>query len=148
MGHALPVKTNYEMTENVKIYTDLESPNHKNKTCILSRLKKMKISPGRINSLKSETDDGLSSCSNFPERATKEELEMNKPILPETEQVRRKLTDEQLKAIKKVLDRNQDVFLGLRWNFVEQEIELEELAVPHRERARRMISNKPHACRK
>ena len=71
-------KTNYEMTENVKIYKDLECPNHKDKTCILSRLKKMKISPGCINSLKSETDDGLSSCSNFPERATKEELEMAK----------------------------------------------------------------------
>ena len=29
-----------------------------------------------VKSLKSETDDGLSSCSNFPERPTLEELEL------------------------------------------------------------------------
>ena len=60
--------------------------------------------------LKLETDDGLSSCSNFPERPTPEELEMDKPVLPEIEHSRGKLTHEQLEAIKDVLDRNQYFF--------------------------------------
>ena len=63
LGYALPVKTRYEMTENVKIYEVLDCPNHKDKSCILRRLKKIKISSVFIISLKSETDDGLSSCS-------------------------------------------------------------------------------------
>ena len=63
-----------------------------------------------MKSLKSETDDGLSSCPNFPERHTLEELEMDKPVLPEFQHLRGKITDEQLEAIKDVLDRNQDVF--------------------------------------
>ena len=63
-----------------------------------------------MKSLKSETDDGLSSCSNCPEIPTLEELEMDKPVLPEIEIVRGKVTDEQLEAIKVVLNRNQDLF--------------------------------------
>ena len=63
-----------------------------------------------MKSLKSETDDGLSSCSNFPERPALEELEMDKPVLPEIEHLRGKVTDEQLEAIMDNLDRNQDVF--------------------------------------
>ena len=64
-----------------------------------------------VKSPKSDTDDGLSSCSNFPERPTLvEELEMDKPVLPEIEHLRSKVTNEQLKAIKVVLDWNQDVF--------------------------------------
>ena len=106
-----------------------------------------------MNSLKSETDDGLSSCSNFPERPTLEELEEEKPVLPEIEHLRGKLTDEQLEAIKDVLERNEDVFSKLKANigccsFVEHEIELEESAVPHREGARRMTPNKSDAHRK
>ena len=85
-----------------------------------------------MKSLKSETDDGLSSCSNFPERPTLDE----KPFLPEIEHLRGKLTDEKLEAIKDVLEPNEEVFsrhkadLGC-CNFVEHEIELEENAVPH-----------------
>ena len=67
-----------------------------------------------MNSLRSETDDGPSSCSNFPERPTLEELEMDKPVLPEIEHSRGKVTDEQLEAIKKVLDMNQDVLGDIR----------------------------------
>ena len=63
------------------------------------------------------------------------------------------MTDEQLEAIKDVLDRNQDVFSKHKadigcCNFVEHEIELDESAVPHREGARRMTLNKPDAYRK
>ena len=80
LGYALPVKTRYEMTENVKDNEVLVRPNHREKICILRRLKKIKDSSGLVKSLKSDTDDGLSSCSNFPERLTLEEMEMDKPV--------------------------------------------------------------------
>ena len=78
---------------------------------------------------------------------------MDKPILPEIEQLRGKVSDEQLEAIKDVHDRNQDVFSRHKadigsCNFVEHEKELEELAVPHREGASCMTSNKYDDCRK
>ena len=63
-----------------------------------------------MNSLKSQMDDGLSSCSIFQIRPTPEELEMDKPVLPEIEHLRGKVTNEQLEAIKDMLDRNQEVF--------------------------------------
>ena len=67
--------------------------------------------------------------------------------------MRGKVTDEQLKAIKEVPERNEDVFskhkadIGYCY-FVEHEIELEESVVPHREGARRMTPHKSDACRK
>ena len=153
LGYALPVKTRYEMTENVKENEVLECPNHRDKIFILRRLKKTKGSSGLVKSLKSETDGGLSSCSNFPERPLLEGMEMDKPVLPEIEHSRGKVTDEQLEAIKDVLERNEDVFSRHKadigcCNFVEHEIELEESAVPHREVARRMNPHKSDACRK
>ena len=42
MGYALPVKTRYEMTEHVKDNEVLDCPNHRDKICILKRLKKIK----------------------------------------------------------------------------------------------------------
>ena len=60
-----------------------------------------------MKSHKSETDDGLSNCSNFLERPTLEELEVD---LPEKEHLRGKVTDEELEAINDVLDRNDDFF--------------------------------------
>ena len=82
LGYALPVKTRYKMTENVKENEVLDCPNHRDKIWILRRLKKIKCSSGLVKSLKPETGDGLSSCSNFPERLTPEELEIDKPVLP------------------------------------------------------------------
>ena len=35
---------------------------------------------------------------------------MNKPVLPEIEHLRSKVTDEQLEVIKDVLERNEDAF--------------------------------------
>ena len=35
--------------------------------------------------MKSKTDDGLSSCSSFPERPTEAELVANEAVLPEIE---------------------------------------------------------------
>ena len=64
-------------------------------------------------------------------------MEMDKPVLPEIEHLRGKVTDEQFEAIKDVQERNHEVFsrheadIGC-CNFVEHEIELEESAVPHR----------------
>ena len=119
----------------------------------MRRLKKIKGSSGLVKSLKSETDDGLSSCSNFPERPTLEEMEMDKPVLPEIEHFRGKVKDDQLEAIKDVLERNEDVFskhkadIGCCY-FVGHEIELEESAVPHREGARHMTPHKSDVCRK
>ena len=85
LGYALPVKTRYEMTENHKQNEVVDCPNHRNKICIMRRLKKIKGSSGLVKSLKSETDDGLSSCSNFPERPTLDEMQSDKPVLPEIE---------------------------------------------------------------
>ena len=79
-GYALPVKTRYEMTKNVKENEVLDCPNHRDKICTLRRLKKIKYSSGLVKLLKSETDDGLLSCSSFPQRATLEELEVDKPV--------------------------------------------------------------------
>ena len=76
----------------------------------MRRLKKIKGSSGLVKSLKSETDDGLSSCSNFPERPTLDEMQSDKPVLPDIEHLRGMITDEQLEAIKDVLERNEEVF--------------------------------------
>ena len=105
------------MTENVKENEVLDCPNHMDKICIMRRLKKIKNSSGLVKSLKSETDDGISSSSYFPERPTLEEMEMDK------------VKDDQLEAIKDVLERNEDVFTKHKadigcCNFVEHEIEL------------------------
>ena len=156
LGYALPIKTRYEMTENHKQNEVVDCPNHRDKICISRRLKKIKGSSGLVKSLKSETDDGLSSCSNFPERPTLDKMQSDKPVLPEIEHLRGKLTDEQLEAIKDVLERNEEVFSRHKadigcCNFVEHEIELEENAIPHRGGgggARRMTPHKLDACRK
>ena len=114
LGYALPVKTRYEMTENPKQNEVINFPNHRDKICILRRLKKIKGSSGLVKSLKSETDDGLSSCSNFPKTPTLEEMEMDKPVLPEIDHFRGKVTDEQLEAIKDVLEQTRTFFRNIR----------------------------------
>ena len=50
LGYALPVKTRYEMTEKVKKNDVLDCPNHKDKICILRRLKKIKDTSGFVKS--------------------------------------------------------------------------------------------------
>ena len=143
------------MPEKVKDNEVLDCPNYRDKICILRRLKKINdtSASGLVKSLKSETDDGLSSCSIFPERPTLQEMEMDRPVLPNFEHLRGKLTDEQLEAMKDVLEQNEDVFSKHKadtgcCNFVEHYIELEESVVPHREGARRMTPHKSDACRK
>ena len=60
--------------------------------------------------MKSETDEGLSSCSNFPERLSSYELESDKPVLPEIEHLRGKIDEADFDSLRAVLNRNADVF--------------------------------------
>ena len=88
--------------------------------------------------MKLETDDGLSGCSNFPERPTETELAANKHVLPEIEHLKGKISDQELDSLRAVLNRNADVFSKHKadigcCNFVEHEIEIEEGSVPYRE---------------
>ena len=77
----------------------------------------------------------------------------NKPVLPEIEHLKGKISDKELDSLRAVRNRNADVFSKHKadigcCNFVEHEIEIEEGSVPHREGARRMTPNKSEACRK
>ena len=87
-------------------------------------------------------------------RPTETELAENKPVLPEIEHLRGKISENELDSLRAVLSRNADVFskdkadIGC-CNFVEYEIEIEEGSVPHREGVRRrMTPQKSEACRK
>ena len=65
-GYALPMRTDYEETQNLKRYSVKDCPYNANKDVILKRVNELK-SIHKLFSMKSETDDGLPSCSNFPE---------------------------------------------------------------------------------
>ena len=67
LGYALPMRTDYEETQNLKKYGVKDCSYHANKNKILKRIIELK-SIHKLFSLKSDTDDGLSSCSNFPDR--------------------------------------------------------------------------------
>ena len=128
-----------------------DCPYHANKDKILKRINELKFIH-KLFSMKSETDDGLSSCSNFPGRPSSYELESEKPVLPEIEHLKGKIGEGDFELLREVLNRNADVFSKHKvdiscGNFVEHEIELEEGAVPHKEGARRMTPHKSEACR-
>ena len=152
LGYALPLNTDFQSVENLKKFDVTKCPLHANQECIMKRVNELKSSR-KLFSMKSETDDVLSSCSNFPERPTEAELAANKPVLPEIEHLKGKISDKELDSLRAVLNRNADVFSKHKadigcCNFVEHEIEIEEGSVPHREGARRMTPNKSEACRK
>ena len=152
LGYALPLNTDFQSVENLKKFDVTKCQSHANQECIMKRVNELKSS-SKLFSMKSETDDGLSSCSNFPERPTEAELAANKPVLPEIEHLKGKISDKELDSLRAVLNRNADVFSKHKadigcCNFVEHEIEIEEGSVPHREGARRMTPNKSEACRK
>ena len=77
---------------NLKKFDVTKCPLHANQECIMKRVNELKSSR-KLFSMKSETDDGLSSCSNFPERPTETELAANKPVLPEIEHLKGKISD-------------------------------------------------------
>ena len=116
--------------ENLKKVDVTKFPWHANQECILKRVIELKSSR-KLFSMKSETDDGLTSCSNFPERPTETELAANKPVLREIEHLSGKISDKELDSLRAVLSRNADVFSKHKadigcCNFVEYEIEIEE----------------------
>ena len=82
LGYAVPLNTDFQSVENLKKVYVTECPLHANQECILKRVNGLKSSR-KLFSMKSETDDGLSCCSNFPERPTETELAANKPVLRE-----------------------------------------------------------------
>ena len=104
LGYALPLNTDYQSVENFERFDVIKCPLHANQECILKR----------ISELKSETDDGLSSCSNFPERPTETELAANKPILPEIEHLKCKISDKELDSLRAVKIGTQTFFRGTR----------------------------------
>ena len=65
LSYALPMRTDYEETQNSKRYSVKDCPYHANKDKIFKRIIEL-ISIHKLFSLKSETNDGLSSCSKFP----------------------------------------------------------------------------------
>ena len=90
LGYALLMRIDYEETQNLKKYSVKDCPCHTNKDKILKRINELK-SIHKLFSMKSDTDDGISSCSNFPERPSSYELESDKPVLPEIEHLKGKI---------------------------------------------------------
>ena len=60
LGYALPMRTDYEETQNLKKHNVKDCPYHANKDKILKRINLLN-SIHKLFSMKSETDDGLSS---------------------------------------------------------------------------------------
>ena len=117
LGYALPMRTDYEETQNLKKHSVKDCPYHANKDKILKR----------INELKSIHKF---CCSNFPERSSSHELESDKPVLPEIEHLKGKIGEGDFEKLRDLLNRNADVFSKHKadigcCNFVEHEIELE-----------------------
>ena len=107
--YALPLSTEHQSVQNFKRYKLTECPLHVNQECILKRINELK-SFKKLFSMKLWTDDGLSSCSNFPERPAETELAANKPVLPEIEHLKSKISYKELNLLRAVLNRNADVF--------------------------------------
>ena len=113
--YALPMRTDYDETINL------------NEDMILNRINELK-SFNKLFSMKSERGDGLSSCSNFPERPSSYELESDKPVLSEIEHLKGKIVEGEFDFLRAVLNRNADVFSKRKadigcCSFVENEIE-------------------------
>ena len=72
-GYALPLNLDDRNLENFKSFDITKCPLHANQEYILKRIRELK-SFKKLFSMKSETDDGLSSCLKFPERPTKNRL--------------------------------------------------------------------------
>ena len=138
--------------ENLKKFDVTKCPLHANRECTMKRVNELKSSK-KLFSMKPETDDGLSSCSNFPEIPTETELAADKPVLPEIDHLKGKISGKELDSLRAVISRNADIFLKHKadigcCNFIEHEIETEEGSVPHREGARRTTPHKSEGCRK
>ena len=152
LGYALTMRTDYEETQNLKKPSVKDCPYHVNKDKFFKRINELLKSIHKLFSQKTETVDGLASCSNFPEHPSSYELESDKPVLPDIEHLKGKIGEGDFESFREVLNRNADVFSKQKadigcCNFVEHEIELEEGTVPHREVARQITPHKLEACR-
>ena len=98
------MKTDYEETQNFKKFSVKDCPYHANKEKILKRINELK-SIHKLFSMKSDTDDGLTSRSNFPERPSSYELESDKPVLPEIEHLKGKIGEGDFELLREVLNR-------------------------------------------
>ena len=135
----MPLNTDFQRVENLEKFDATKCPLHANQECVLKRVNELKSSR-KLFSMKSKTDDGLSSCSHFPERPTETELAADKLALPEIERLKGKISDKELDSLRAVLSRKADDFSKHKadigcCNCVEHEIEIEEGSVPHREGA-------------
>ena len=101
----MPLNTDFQSVENLKKFDLTKCPLHANQEGILKTINELK-SFMKMFSMKSETHDGLSNCSNFPERPTETELVVNKPVLPEIEHLKGKMSDKELDSLKAELYRN------------------------------------------
>ena len=70
LGYVLPMKAENEETQNLKRNNEKNCSNHADKDKSLKRIDEFK-SINKLFSRKSELDEGLSSCSFFPERPSK-----------------------------------------------------------------------------
>ena len=126
LGYTLSMNTDYEETQNLKRYNVKDCPIHVDKDKILNRIDEFKCF-NKLFSMKFETDDGLSSCSNFPKNPSSNELESDKPVLPEIEHLRGKVGEGDFESLRAVLNRNADLFSKHKadigcCNFVEHDI--------------------------
>ena len=113
LGYAFPLNTDYQSSENLKKFKVTECPLHNNQDCMLKRINELK-SCKKVVSMKSETSDVLSSCSNFPERSIDIELAVNKPVLPEIEDLKGKISDKELDSLRAVLNRTRTFFQSIK----------------------------------
>ena len=112
-GYALPLNTDFQSVQNLKKFDVNKCSLHANQESILKRIDELKSSK-KLFSMKSETDGGLFCCFNLPERPTETELAANKPVLPEIEHLKGKISDKELDSLRAVLNWNADVFRNIR----------------------------------
>ena len=102
LSYALPMKTDYDETQVLKRYNVNDCPNQADKDKLSKRIDEFK-SIDKLFSMKSETDDSLSSCSSFSERPSSYELESDKPVLPVIEHLRGKINEGDFESLGAVL---------------------------------------------
>ena len=103
------MRTDYEETQNSKRDSVEDVLTMPIKIKFFKRINELK-SIHKLFSLKSETDDGLSSCSNFADRPSSYELVSDKPVLPEIEDLKGEIGEGDFESLRAVLNRNADVF--------------------------------------
>ena len=107
--YSLPMKTDYKERHNLKRYNVKHCPSHADKDKFLKRIDELKCISKQF-SRKSETNDGLSCCSNFPECPSSYGLESDKTVLMEEEHLKGKVGEGVLESLRAVLNRTRSYF--------------------------------------